>query len=286
MRLFGLIGTFVLAAAVLTPASDARAGTTVHSVRGKVAAADTASPGPSGIFHLTDVTTNGASYQRFAILLRGLPAGEVAEPVFEVFLDNGTQTAGLGPLHLFSSGTRGWLRFDSRKDAVPEGVTSLDAFSGGTVRITMDGQDVATGSIASFVQPQGPDQGGTKPPQAIALGAGSTVLGDPHGGAPAARVTGYAVNSFFGLSQGISISAVNLAAGANYSVVLTGETSDTLGTFSMRSFFGLKFGGLVLSTKRGDAIPGGSVGALAGRGIEIRDADGSVVLSGAFPGLN
>lgn len=286
MRLFGLIGSLVLAAAVLSPAAGARAGTTLHSVRGKLAAADTSGSGPGGIFHLTDVTTNGTSFQRFAILLRGLPAADTADPVFEVVLDNGTQTADLGPLHLFGSSTRGWLRFDTRKDALPEGVASLDAFSGGTVRVTLGGVDVATGAVPSFVQPDGPDQGGTKPPQAFALGAGSTVLGDPHGGAPAAKVTGYAVNSFLGLSQGITISAVNLPSGATYTVVLTGETSDTLGTFSIHSFFGLKFGGLALSTKRGDAIPGGSVGALAGRGIEIRDADGNVVLSGAFPGLN
>ena len=71
-----------------------------------------------------------------------------------------------------------------------------------------------------------------------------------------------------------------------YTVVLTGDTEDTLGTFTVRTFWGFSFGGLALSTRHGDEIPGGMVSALAGRGVEIRDADGNVVLSGTMPSFD
>jgi hypothetical protein len=118
----------------------------------------------------------------------------------------------------------------------------------------------------------------------MAFGAGSVVLGDTSslGSGPVAKIAGYAANSPWGVSQGILVSAFGLTRGVTYTVVLTGETEETLGT--MRSgFFG--FGGLLVSTRRGDTIPGGSVGALAGRGVEIRDDSGAVVLSGLFPSL-
>ncbi|NUN53793.1 MAG: hypothetical protein HUU06_13555 [Planctomycetaceae bacterium] len=42
---------------------------------------------------------------------------------------------------------------------------------------------------------------------------------------------------------------------------------------------------LRLSTKRGEEIPGGGVLALAGQDVEVRAADGTVLLTGVFPSL-
>jgi hypothetical protein len=61
-----------------------------------------------------------------------------------------------------------------------------------------------------------------------------------------------------------------------------GET--TLGTMTSRSRLGIAV--LRLSTRRGDTIPGGGVLALGGQAVEVRDADGTVWLTGTFPVLD
>jgi hypothetical protein len=285
MRFKGILSTLAVAASVLVPAAIAQAGTTVKVVRGDLAA--TADGGTAkGYFRLSDVESGGNTFQRVTVLVRGLDAGDATDPQFDVVLDNGTTQADLGALHLFHSHTAGGFRFDTRTGTLPDGVTDLSGFSGGTLHITLDGADVATASIPAFVDPQGTAQDPSAPPAAISFGFGYSILGDTStfGSAPVAKVTSFAVNAPSGVSQGIAVGALGLEKNATYTVVLTGATEDVLGTFTTAPWFGI--GGFVVSTRHGGTIPGGSVGALAGRGVEIRDASGAVVLAGTMPSLN
>jgi len=285
MKFKGILSALAVTAAVLIPAAIAQAGTTVKVVRGDIAA--TATDGTAkGYFRLADVESGGTTFQRVTVLIRGLDAGGATDAAFEVVLDNGKTQADLGPLHLFKSQTGGGLRFDTRTGTLPEGVTDLTGFSGGTLHITLNGADVATAPIPAFVDPQGAAQDPSAPPTAFSFGYGYVVMGDTtsFGKAPVAKLTSYAVNSPNGVSQGIAVGALGLDKSATYTVVLTGTTEDVLGTFTTSAWFG--FGGMMISTRHGDTIPGGSVGALAGRGVEIRDATGKAVLSGTMPSLN
>jgi len=285
MKLSRVLGTMVLAAAAFGAATAARAGTTVQVVRGKLAA--TATDGTTtGGFRLVDVEHNGATFQNLFVLAGGLDSGGATDATFEVVLDNGTTQADLGPLHLFGrTKTRGWLRFDTRKDTLPAGVTDLSTFSGGTLHVQLAGADVATAPIAAFVGPEGPPPSADTPSSAVAFGYGSVILGDPSwkGAGPVAKVQAFAGNGSGGVVQAIGVAGLRFAAGT-YTVVLTGASEDVVGTFTAGGFFG--WGGLVLNTRNGDVIPGGSVSALAGRGVEIRDATGAAVLTGVFPSLN
>ncbi len=279
MKFSRILRLATLTAAIAAPAAVALAGTTVKVVRSKIVA--TAEGGTeSGSVRLVDVERNGAAIQTLFVYVRGLDAGGATDPAFDVVLDDGTSQADLGALHLFGrTHTRGWLRFDTRTSTT---VTDLTPFSGGTLRVRLGGVDVATAAIPAFVSPE--DSGG--PANAVAFGFGSVILGDTSstGAGPVAKVTAFAGNTFFGASQEIAVVGYGFERGATYTVVLTGAAEDTVGTFTVSGFFG--WGGLVVSTRHGGVIPGGSVGALAGRGIEIRDAAGAAVLTGAFPSLN
>jgi hypothetical protein len=284
MKFRNIASALVVTAGIALPVAVAQAGTTVKVVRGELAA--TATDGTAqGWFRLSDVESNGAVFQRVTVYMRGLDAGGATDPQFDVVLENGTTQADLGALHMFWHDTHGGLRFDTRTGTLPTGVTDLTGFSGGTIHITFNGADVASASIPAFVDPTGPAQDPSAPPTAISFGYGSTILGDlsTFGTAPVAKITAYAVNSPFGASQGIAIAAFGLTPGASYTVVVTGTTEDVLGTIQVGNWFPV--GALVLSTRHGDTIPGGSVGALAGRGIEIRDSTGKAVLSGTMPSL-
>jgi hypothetical protein len=289
MQFSKTLGALALAAAALVPAAVAEAGTTVKLVRGALTASAEGGTA-AGTFRLADIERNGTISQRLVVSVRGLDAAGAADPQFEVVLDDGTNRADLGALHLYRSDTRGFFYLDTRKATLPDGLTSLEQFSGGTLHITLDGADVATSAIPAFVEPTGADQGSTEPTGTIAFGYGSVVLGDTSqfGKSPVAKVTSFAGNSYQGVTQAIGVGAIGLAHGETYTVVLTaaaeGGTEDVLGTFTASDWFGI--GGLVVSTRHGDAIPGGSVAALAGRGVEIRDSAGAVVLSGVMPSLN
>jgi hypothetical protein len=283
MKFSGVLSAVVLTAAVAGSAAVAQAGTTVKVVRADVVAAATDGT-ESGYLRLTDVEHNGATFQSALVYVKGLDAGGAASPVFEVILDNGTSQADLGALTIFGhSQTRGWLRFDTRKSTT---VTDLTPFSGGTLHVQLAGVDVATATIPAFVSPEAAGGGSGGPTNSIAFGFGSVILGDTSamGTGPVAKVSAFAGNSWFGTEQDIGVVGYGFTSGATYTVVLTGTTEDTLGTFTVSGFWG--WGGLVVSTRHGGVIPGGSVSALAGRGIEIRDSTGAAVLTGTFPSLN
>lgn len=284
MKFTRILNALVLAAAVAASAAVARAGTTVQAVRGDiVATSDTGTE--KGAFRLADIQRDGTEYQTVTVFVRNLDAGPALDATFEVVLENGPATADLGALRLYgSTKSRGWLRFDTRK-AGDFGPADLKPFSGGTLHVQLAGADVATSAIPAFVEVEGPAQPADQPVNAIAFGFGSVVLGDPSaaGVGPVAKVTAFAGNTQWGVDQAIAVGGFAFDRGVAYTVVLTGASEDVLGTFKASWFFG--FGGLTVSTRRGDAIPGGSVAALAGRGIEIRDASGTAVLSGTFPSL-
>jgi len=283
MKISSILSALVLTAAVAGSAAVAQAGTTVKVVRAKIAAAADGGT-ESGSVRLVDVERNGATFQNLLVSVRGLDAGDATDPAFEVVLGDGTSQADLGALHLFGrTQTHGYLRFDTRTSTT---VTDLTPFSGGTLHVQLAGVDVATAAIPAFVSPEDPSAGTGGPTDAMAFGYGSVILGDasPMGTGPVAKVTAFAGNSFFGTSQDIGVVGYGFTPGATYTVVLTGPTEDTLGTFTVGGFWG--WGALVVSTRHGGVIPGGSVGALAGRGIEIRDESGAAVLTGAFPSLN
>jgi hypothetical protein len=278
MRLARLLAALALSASALV-ASPAFAGTTVHAVRGELAPSvegDT----EAGWFRLVDVQRDGGQRQAVVVSVSGLDAGPDA--VYDVVLENDAASAALGSLRLYRGATRGFLRYDTRKPT-EDGVVDLSPFSGGTLRVRLAGADVLSAAIPSFVEPDGPATDETPAPS-IAFGYGSVTLGDASDGGrgPVAKLVAFAGNGSGGVVQSIALGGFAFARGETYSLVLTGSPEDVVGSFKA-NWFG--WAGLLLSTRRGDAIPGGSVAALAGRGVEVRDESGAVVLSGAFPAL-
>lgn len=264
------------------------AAVTQAAVRGELA--DTGDGEIEGRFRIHITERGDRSRQRLVVKARGLDATtdeEDALPVYDVWLVNeaGDVEADFGDLRLRASG-RARLRWSTARADLPEGVDSLRDFGGGTCQIRDDeGNVVADGAIPGFlgVGDENADDSG-----AVARVAGKsrlTALDED------SRARGMVAAVYSNLPsdvhQHLAVRVVGLPADAGpYSVVLlTSELGPELliGEIETRGRFG--HGGLHLSTRRDDEIPGGSVLDLSGRDLEVRDAVGDAVLTGTMPEL-
>ncbi|MCU0726794.1 MAG: hypothetical protein MUE73_13570 [Planctomycetes bacterium] len=266
--------SLAVVAALVCPVEAA--GLTIQRVRGELASTEDGSSA-TGRFALTVVTSGDRGAGKLLVFAGGLDAGNVCEVVLGEDVDTGTP---FGELEF--RGSRGFatFRFSSLRDSWPEGVTSLADFSGQKLFVVSDGSPVLEGAIPDFVDPDGGDaEEGT-----FAVGAGLGALTPPadSGIDAVGAVSALAVNLFERARERLAFRVIGLDRGAEYAVWLTGDEETELGSFTARGFLGL--GSLVLDTGRGDTLPG-HLGGLAGAGLEVRDADGSVVLAGSIPRL-
>ncbi len=263
-----------LVLALLAPAADA--GITVKKVHGDLEAQDGSEA--VGRFALLTVTSGGSGLSKLVVFAEGLDP----ETVYQVHLGDESGWVWFGDLVFRGSKGYAAYKFNSLRDEYPEGVTSLAEFSGRSMLVALeDGTPVLSGAIPAFVAP---GTGEDPAEDSIAVGAGVEKLSPPEGADTFARglVTALAVNVVDGVRERLGVAFFGLETGEEYSVYLAGDEPVLLGTVTPRGFFGI--GRLVLDTGRGDTLPD-HLGALSGRGLEIRDSGDEVVLSGVVPSL-
>ena len=148
IALFALVATLAGAAAV------ANAGATITGERGQLS--PTAAGGTeSGRYRMYEITRSRATVDRVEVQARGLnvgaPTRPASRPAFHVFLidSNGT-AADFGAMRVNRIGNARFL-FDSRHASFPSGVTTITAYSGGTIEVRdASGSAVLSATLASF----------------------------------------------------------------------------------------------------------------------------------------
>jgi hypothetical protein len=275
MILLGLVATALLVAPFLADA----AGLSVRSVRGDLTAVDEDSDA-KGRFTLLTLASGRRGSEKLFIEVKGLDK----DTEYEVLLgEDVDDAASFGEITIRGRRGAGRFRFSSRRDDYPDGVDGLDDFSGDSIFVVAGDETVLEGDIPAFagLDDEEVDEG------ALAFGFGKEKLSPPEDDDSRARgwLLTAAVNSSRGSREWLSVTVIFLDKDEEYDVVLLGEDGgddETLGTIDPRSRLGL--GALILDTARDDELPD-HPSDLAGRGIEVRDSDGNVVLEGEFPAL-
>ena len=282
-RTLGIVA--VASAATLSLAALSEAGFARQTVHGKLAAVATDGTA-KGAFRLTSRThERGSVVDRIEVDCRKLDTTKVddAMPEYHLWLttsDAGT-SADFGALRLSEKG-RGVFRFSTRFDAFPDGVDAVATFGGGTIEIRNGDTSVLTGSIPSFTK-AGDGGKGTS----VALHDVSRLKPPTNGRGRGAIEARYASNPR-GTNEQIRIQISGLSSdAAPYTVVAIADDAaeTTLAELTPHGRFGEDRE--VIDTRSGAEIPGGGgVAGLSEQSVEVRDKDGTVVLSGAFPTIS
>jgi hypothetical protein len=265
----------VATALVLALPLVAGAGITRRTVHGRMQSASETGRERGGFSMLVSDRSGGSHYERIlAGAIRLHPSS-----VYRVVLlrSDGSGERDFGALRTGTFGI-GAFRFDTRFNALPEGVQTITDYGGGTIEVR-DGSDaVLTGPIPDFVE-----IGSGGGPGAAAIGWDRSSLGPPDESSDArGRVYALRMDLPAGGFEELRVLCWRLAAGATYTVVaIDGSNETEIGTFT--TLGDLRLGGFRLATARGDTIAGGGVLGLEGREVEVRDADGTAVLTGQFP---
>jgi len=205
--------------------------------------------------------------------------------VFAVTAD-GSAEADFGEMRLSARG-RAVLRWHSARDAFPDGVESLVDFGGGTVEVRLGDAVVLSGDVPEFLDVT--DDNGPGSGAGVRASEISRLHPTEDGGRARGTVQALAVSRPRVEHEAIRVECWNLRArpGDELAVVCVddGGTETRLGTMTVRSRR-LRAAVLKLSTRKGDAIPGGGVLALGGQTVEVRDAGSVVHLTGEFPILD
>jgi hypothetical protein len=280
---------FVVAAALAAgllagsgPPALAGSGTS-QVVRGRLVAADDAGEA-WGKFALVVQTRGDRSREALAVDAWKLdaPSGEDAYHVFLVSPDGNTE-ADFGEARLNSRG-RLLLRFRSGREDYPENGDPLADFAGGTVEVRLGADVVLGGEIPELLGIT--DDNGTGSGAAARAWAQVRMKHTSDGKDAKGVLWCLYANEPRGTVEALGVDALGLGEkGQEFTVVAVdaegGETE--LGTMTARTRFAVAV--LTISTARGDAIPGGGVLDLAGRTVEVRDAEGTVHLTATFPDL-
>ena len=268
--------TVVAAALVLSLPLVAGAGLTLRTVHGRMESVSDAGRGQGGFWMVVGDRTGGGHAER---IVAGASHLEPSTEYRVVLLKpNGAGEADFGALRTGMWGA-GAFRFDTRFSSLPDGVDTITDYGGGTIELRDGASAVLTGDIPDFVA-----LGSGGGPSAAAIGYDrSTLHAVGQSSTGKGKMFARRVDLSIGGFEELRVFCWRLSPATTYTVVATGGGSgDTeIGTFTTLGFVG--FGGFRLATARGDTIPGGGVLDLAGRDVEVRDADGTVVLAGTFP---
>jgi len=257
-----------------------------QQVKGKLAAVDVTS-GARGEFRMdTMARTNGAG--REVVVMNARRLGATADsggqlPSYHVVLiDAGaTTTTDFGPVRLNHAG-QAYFRFDSRFDDFPAGVTTITAYGGGTFELQHEGTAVLRGDIHAFV---GLTEQASKDARAHFHG-GSRMHATINGGAGRGHIEADMHNEPNQVSQRLRVDIQMVGKlGSPFSVVAldVGGAEVVLGTITTHGRSGQ--GSLMFHSRRGDVVPGGGIPALLGKTIEVRNSQGTAVVTGVFPSI-
>jgi len=257
-----------------------------QEVRGKLVAVDTSS-GARGDFRMTTVARTGGGGREVIVMnasrLGATKDGSGNLPSYHVVLidSSAATTADFGVARLNRNG-QSYFRFDSRFDTYPSGVTTITAFGGGKFELQRDGAAVLRGDVAAFV-----GLTGTASKAARAQFHGDAKLhATINGGAGRGKIDVEAHNEPKNVNQRLRVEIHGVGKLGNpFTVVAIAadSTETTLGTIRTHGRNGE--GHFELRTRRGDTIPGGGVSGLMGQTIEVRNSQGTAVLTGTFPSV-
>jgi hypothetical protein len=257
-----------------------------QQVKGRLAAVDITS-GARGDFRIDTVArTNDNDREVIVMNARRLGATPDAGgqlPSYHVVLVNADEstTTDFGAVRLNRNG-QAYFRFDSRFDSYPSGVTTITAYGGGKFELQHEGTAVLRGSIHEFVGLTGV---ASKDARAHFHG-GSKFSATINGGAARGSMEADMHNEPNRVTQRLRVDVRLLGQlGSPFSVVALDVEGDdvVLGTITTHGQRG--DGSLTFNSRRGDAIPGGGIPALLGKTIEVRNSQGTAVLTGVFPSI-
>jgi hypothetical protein len=277
-----LLGS-VAAALVVVPAALGVADVFVQVVRGRATAVDTTS-GARGDWRMVVSDVNGQTDE--TLVFKGVRLGATPDaqghlPAYHVVLVNagGTTTADFGAARISRGGAAG-LRFDSKHDSYPAGVTTLTAFGGGTFELQLNSAAVLRGTIPAFA-----GVSGTSSKDSFSLyHATSSLTPTASGGAARGTISAEAADGPVRSFQRLRIAVKLLGTTANPFTVVAIDASNvvtTLGTITTHGHNGE--GVLSFDTRHGDTLPGGGLSGLSGQTIEVRNNANVAVISGKFP---
>ena len=257
-----------------------------QQVRGKLAAVDVTS-GARGDFRMDTVARTNDNDREVVVMnarrLGATPDSGGQLPSYHVVLiDAGaTTTTDFGPVRLNRAG-QAYFRFDSRFDDFPAGVTTITAYGGGTFELQHEGTAVLRGAIHAFVGLTGV---ASKEARAHFHGK-SKMQATINGGAGRGKIDADMHNEPNHLKQRLHIDIKMVGkVGSPFSVVAldVGGAEVVLGTISTHGKSGQ--GSLKFESRHGDVIPGGGIPALLGKTVEVRNSQGTAVLTGVFPSI-
>jgi len=262
------------------------AGTvTTKTVHGRIRA--TAEDSDSQGRFVMSVTERGdRSKERLAFTASDLDARKDDEgnrPTYDlVLITSDDDEAELGSVRLRRNGD---AKFKLRaRDDLGDGFDGLEDFGGGTIELR-DGDDVVLeGDVPDFLG-AGDDP---EPGDGASFEARNTRRLRPDDDESRAKgfITARSIFKPRADYDRIFVEVIFAGrGGAELTVVAIDrdEEETELGTLRLRGRF--KAGKLRIDTRRGDDIPGGSIGDLEGQKVEVRNGD-DVVLSGRFPTLD
>jgi hypothetical protein len=203
-------------------------------------------------------------------------------PVYNVVLvtADASTSADFGAARLSKRG-KAAFRFTTRVTALPDGVTDVTMFDGGTIEVRAGSTVVLAGTIPSFIGPGDDNEG-----------SGGAFRRDTERLAPAAdgiRTRGMVgaryANTPRGVSEQIWVQAEHLQRNAGpYSLVAIDAALAEIEICTLAAHGRRGADVITIDTRRGDEIPGGgSVQDISGQSLELRDKDGNVVCTGTFP---
>jgi hypothetical protein len=257
-----------------------------QQIKGKLTAVDVTS-GARGEFRMDTVArTNGNGREVVVMNARRLGATPDAGgqlPSYHVVLIDAaaTTTTDFGAVRLNRAG-QAYFRFDSRFDDYPAGVTTITAYGGGTFELQHEGTAVLRGDIHSFV---GLTQEASKDARAHFHG-NSRMHATINGGAGRGKIDADMHNEPNHVTQRLRVDIQMVGKlGSPFSIVAldVGGAEVVLGTITTHGRSGQ--GSLMFHSRRGDVIPGGGIPALLGKTIEVRNSQGTAVVTGVFPSI-
>ena len=257
-----------------------------QQVKGKLAAEDVTS-GARGEYRMDTVArTNGGG--REVIVMNAKRLGATLDaggqlPSYHVFLIDAaaTTTTDFGAVRLNKDG-QAYFRFDSRFDDYPAGVTTITAYGGGKFELQHEGTAILRGDIHAFV---GLTEEASREARAHFHG-NSKMHATINGGAGRGKIDADMHNDPNHVTQRLRIDVQMVGKLGNpFSVVAldVGGAEVVLGTIKTHGRGGQ--GSLKFESRHGDTIPGGGIPALLGKTIEVRNSQGTAVVTGVFPSI-
>ena len=281
------LATAVAVGAIALTAVTATAAVTQQRVKGRLSA--TAEDSEAGGKFKIDLKIRGEEVvkERLWVEAWGLDAtadDEGGRPTYDVVLiDTDDNEADFGEMRLRRNG-RALFKFRSNKTDFPGDIESFEESEGGTIEIRDGDTVVLEGDIPTFIGLDDENEAGSGAGARSKAKRNLSATDEDSRAKGKIRVRAWNRPRNSGEKVVITAKRLDRDAGPFTVVVIDGDDETELGDFRARTRLG--FGLLILDTRKGDDIgDDDSVFDLGGLDVEVRDAEGNVVLDGKFPRL-